>query len=86
MRYSITSKSMTLEQLDIDVKKVGATDVRAARLLGQIFCQLDEGQAKVLARVPGLTLKQLKEYKTDQVLATAPAAESILGDFGPAPT
>jgi serine protease AprX len=42
---------------------------------------MDEEQVRALARVAGLVLRQLKEYRTEQVLATAPPVESISDVF-----
>ena len=60
MRYSIISKGLTQAQLEAEAKKVGARDIRQAKLLGQVFCELDEEQAKRLALVPGLKVKPIK--------------------------
>ena len=81
MRYSVISKGMQLSQLEAEVKKVGATNVTQARLLGQIFCEIDEAQAKVLAAVPGLIVKPVKEYKTNQVMTSLPPVETISDVF-----
>jgi serine protease AprX len=68
---------MTLSQLEAEVKNVGAKDIRVAKLLGQIFCELDEEQAKALARVSGLVVKPVKEYRTDQVVTVAQPVETV---------
>ncbi|MDD4984680.1 MAG: S8 family serine peptidase [Dehalococcoidales bacterium] len=81
MRYSVISKGMQPAQLEAEVKKVGATNVTQARLLGQIFCELDEEQAKALATVTGLIVKPVKEYKTSQVTTTLPPVETISDVF-----
>jgi len=81
MRYAVISKGLTLEQLESEAKKIGAADVRKAKLLSQVFCELDEAQAEQLARVPGLAVKPLKEYKTDQVMTELPPVETISDVF-----
>ncbi|AQY72699.1 peptidase S8 [Dehalococcoides mccartyi] len=81
MRFAVISKGISSGQLETEVKKVGAGNIVKTKLVGQLFCEMDDEQAKALAQVPGLTLKPLKEYKTDQVLATAPAVESISDVF-----
>ena len=81
MRYAVISKGLAPVQLETEVKKVGAGNIVKTKLVGQLFCEMDDEQAKALAQVPGLILKPLKEYKTDQVLATAPAVESISDVF-----
>ena len=80
MRYSIISKGLTQSQLEREAKKVGARDIKSTRLLNQVFCEMDEGQAKALARVPGLVVKPVREFRTDQVV-TAPAVETISDVF-----
>jgi len=72
MRYSIISKGLTPAQLEIEAKRVGGRNIAKTKLLGQIFCELDEGQAKALSAVPGLVVKPIKEFKTEQVETTLP--------------
>ena len=72
MRYSIISKGLSPAQLEVEAKRVGARNIAKTKLLGQIFCELDEGQAKVLSMVPGLLVKPIKEFKTDQVETALP--------------
>ena len=81
MRYAVIAKGLTPTQLETEVKKAGAVDIVKTKLVGQIFCEMDEEQAKALAQVSGLILKQLKEYKTDQVLTSTPAVESLADVF-----
>ncbi len=80
MRYSVISKGVTQDQLEAEVRKVGARDITKAKLLGHIFCELDEEQAKALSRVPGLAVKPMQEYRTHQVI-TAPPVETISDVF-----
>jgi serine protease AprX len=81
MRYAIISKGLTLSQIEAEAKKVGASDIRQTKLLGQIFCELDEAQAKVLEAVPGLLVKPVKEYKTDQIITALAPVETISDVF-----
>jgi serine protease AprX len=81
MRYTIIAKGLTLSQLEAEAKKVGAKNIRATKLLGQIFCELDETQVQALTRIPGLTVKPIKEYSTDQVLTELPVVESLADVF-----
>jgi len=81
MRYAVISKGLNPAQLEAEVKKAGAESIVKTKLVGQIFCEMNEEQRKTLARVPGLILKQLKEYKTDQVLTTTQTVESISDVF-----
>jgi serine protease AprX len=73
MRYSVISKGLTPSQLEAEVKRVGGQDIVRTKLLGQVFCELDEEQAKALAKVAGLVVKPLKEFKAHQVMAALPA-------------
>jgi len=81
MRYAVISKGLSLEQLEAEAKKLGATDVKKTKLLSQVFCELDEAQAGKLAQVPGLKIKPLKEYKTDQVMTETPVVETVADVF-----
>jgi len=81
MRYSVISKGLPLQQLEAEVMKIGATDLRKTKLLGQVYCELDEEQAKNLSQVPGLKIKPLKLYKTDQVMTETPPVETISDVF-----
>ncbi len=81
MRYSVISKGISPAQLEAEVKKIGAVNVTQARLLGQIFCEMDEAQIKALAAVPGVIVKPIKEYKTNQVMTALPPVETISDVF-----
>jgi serine protease AprX len=77
MRYSIISKVLPLAQIEAEALRVGAKGITKTKLLSQIFCELDERQAEQLSRIPGVVLKPIKAYKSDQVMAVAPAAETV---------
>lgn len=81
MRYSIVSKGLTSDRLEAEAKKVGARNIKATRLLGQIFCELDREQAERLAQTPGLAVKALKEYRAEQVMTEAPPVETVSDVF-----
>ncbi len=81
MRYAVIAKGLSPLQLEMEVKKVGAGNIVKTKLVGQLFCEMDDEQAQLLADVTGLIVKPLKEYKTNQVVATAPAVESISDVF-----
>ncbi len=81
MRYSIISKGMTQAQLEAEARKAGAGNIRVTKLVGQVFCELTEEQARLLSQVSTLTIRPLKEYRTQQVVAQAPAVESISDVF-----
>jgi len=75
------AKGLTVEQLVAEAKRVGATNIVRTKLLGQIFCELNEEQAQKLARVPGLAVKPIKEYRTSQVMTALPPVETISDVF-----
>ena len=81
MRYAVISKGLTLEQIEAEAKKIGAIDVRKTKLISQVFCELDAAQATKLNAVPGLAVKLIKEYKTDQVMTELPPVETISDVF-----
>ena len=81
MRYAVISKGLSPAQLEAEVKKVGAQRIVNTRLMGQLFCEMDEEQAKALSKTPGLVLKQPKEYKADQTMMASPVVESITDVF-----
>jgi len=81
MRYAVISKGLSLSQIEVEALKVGAKGIRMTRLLNQVFCELDGSQAEKLARVPGLKVKPLKEYKTDQVVTEPPPVETLSDVF-----
>jgi serine protease AprX len=81
MRYSIVSKGLTQSQLEAEAKKAGARNIKATRLLGQIFCELDREQAERLGRISGLAVKALKEYRAEQVMTEVPPVETVSDVF-----
>jgi len=81
MRYSIVSKGLSLTQLEAEALKVGAKEVKTTRLLNQVFCELDDYQAKTLAQIPGLKIKPVKEYRADQVMTELPPVETLSDVF-----
>jgi len=68
MRYAIISKGLTLEQLEVEANKVGAGDIKEAKLLNQIFCELNESQVDALSKVPGLVVKSPKTLQPDVIM------------------
>jgi len=51
MRYIAKSDVWSLDMLEAELRRVGARNVKEARLLKQVFCDLDEAQAKALVQV-----------------------------------
>jgi len=81
MRYALISKGLPLDQIEAQAGKIGARQIRVTRLLGQVFCELDENQAKILAQVPGLKVKLVKEFRADQVATELPPVETLSDVF-----
>ncbi len=83
MRYSIISKGLTQSQLETEVLKIGARDIKPAQHVGQVFCELDNEEAKKLSQIPGLQVKPVKEFRVGQLLmqAAVPPAESVSDVF-----
>jgi len=81
MRYAVISKGLSLSQVEAEALRVGAKGIRTTRLLNQVFCELDTSQAERLARIPGLKVKPLKEYKADQVVTEPPPVETLSDVF-----
>jgi len=77
MRYAVIAKGLRPDQVEAELKKVGARDIARAKLIGQVFCELDEQQFKTLAAVAGLLVKPVKEYRSDQVMAATDPVETI---------
>jgi serine protease AprX len=67
--------------MEAEAKRVGAVNVTATRIVGQVFCELTEQQARALASVPGLTVKQVREFKTEQqATETLPSDVETISD------
>jgi serine protease AprX len=81
MRYSVVSKEMTSAQIASETEKAGARNITKTKILNGVFCDLDEAQARQLAQVPGLRVKPLKEYTTNQVMTEAPVVETVSDVF-----
>ncbi|WP_324664244.1 S8 family serine peptidase [Dehalococcoides mccartyi] len=81
MRYSVISKGMALERIETEIKRVGGRNTNKTVLLGQIFCEMDEDQAKALEKVPGLVVKLRKEYRTNQTLTELTSVQTISDVF-----
>jgi len=81
MRYAVIAKGLTPDRVEAELKKVGASDISRTKLLGQVFCELDEQQFKTLATVAGLLIKPVKEYRSDQVMAASAPVETLSDVF-----
>lgn len=81
MRYSVISKGLSPAQLEIEIRNVGGRDIVKTEILGHIFCELDEVQARALSGVSSLVVKPLKEFRTNQVMTELPPVETISDVF-----
>jgi len=63
MRYAIAYKGMSPTQVEAELRRAGATDIRVAQRISQVFCELDDAQVKKLACIPGLKVKPVREYR-----------------------
>lgn len=81
MRYSVIAKNLTPAQLEAEIKKAGGTDITSTKLLGHIFCELEDDQAKALSRVNGLMVKPVQAYRTHQVMTVLTPVETISDVF-----
>ncbi len=81
MRYAVVSRGLAPERLEAEVRRIGGRDITRTRLLGQVFCELDEEQVKVLSKVAGLAVKPVKEFRTDQMLTAARPVATVCDVF-----
>ena len=63
-RFAVTSEGRPLIELERLAKEHGATDIKYAPLLGQLFCTLDREAAIRLDDLPGLTVRPIKKVST----------------------
>lgn len=84
MRYAVISKGLSLDQVERECLNRGASNVRRAQALGQVFCEMSPEAAERLAQLPGLAVKELKKVKAGQVAIVprvpadyAPQAEAV---------
>ena len=81
MRYAIVYKGMSPTQVEAELRRAGATDIRVAQRISQVFCELNDTQAEKLSGVLGLKVKPVKEYRTDQVTTEIPPVETLSDVF-----
>jgi serine protease AprX len=74
MRYAVISKGLDLTMLKSEVMKVGAASIKESPLLNQIFCEMDEKQARDLSKTPGLRVKLVGSTYSDQITSVSPPA------------
>jgi len=75
MRYAVIPKGLSLEQVETELTRVGARGIKKTRLLGQLFCELNEGQLARLSQIPGLKVKPVKEIGSTRMMAPGPTTE-----------
>lgn len=66
MRYSVSSSSLTPKEVEIECKKVGATNIALKPLVKQVICDLTLEQ---VAGLSGLRVKTLKGIRAAVILA-----------------
>ena len=71
MRYSVISKGLTMVEVERECRKVGAKNIKPLSAMKQIFCELDEEQARRLSTVQGLKVKPVQKVVSDRI-APAP--------------
>ena len=67
MRYAISSETLTLEQLESEVRKAGGREIRRAPLVGQLFSELTSEQKDTLSHIPGIRVRGLKSFQVEQI-------------------
>ena len=75
MRYAVIPRGLSLEQIESELMKVGARGIKKTRLLGQLFCELDEGQVAMLSQIPGLKVRPVKEVGSTRMMTPEPTTE-----------
>ncbi len=68
MRYSVISKGLTVAEIERECKKVGARQIKVLPAMRQLFCELDEQQAKKLSLIQGLKIKPVRKVAADRVV------------------
>lgn len=67
MRYAIVSTGRPLAEIEELVRQHGGSDLRVLPCCAQVFATLDPGQAARLARLPGLAVREVGEFRAQQV-------------------
>jgi serine protease AprX len=75
MRYAIIPKELALDQVERECRGVGAKNIKPLPAAKQLFCDLDEEQAKKLSAVAGIKLKPVQKVATGSI---APAPNPAL--------
>ena len=75
MRYAVIPKGLSLEQVETELTRVGARGIKKTRLLGQLFCELDERQLARLSQIPGLKVRPVKEVGSTRMMVPGPTTE-----------
>lgn len=57
MRYVIISKGLPLSQVEAECLRLGAGNIKTARVSNQVFCDLEEAAVVRLGSIPGLSIK-----------------------------
>ncbi len=76
MRYAIVSKGLNIAEIEAEALKVGARNINRTKCLTEVFCELDQEQARRLSQVPGLKVKPVQEFRPEQVVMQTTALPS----------
>ncbi|GAI31855.1 unnamed protein product, partial [marine sediment metagenome] len=74
MRYSILSRTISIQDLEIKCRQAGALNIKPRPLMKQVFCDLDPSAAEKLSRTHGIKVSPVKAVKSSQTLAPAVSA------------
>jgi len=73
MRYALISKILPIDKLTEEATRIGAKNVKVAKLVNEVFCELDEDQIASLSKIPGIDIKRLVSYTPSQILSVVRA-------------
>lgn len=74
MRYSVSSPNLTPQQIEVECKKAGATNIVLKPLVRQVLCNLTEEQVKKLSI---LRVKELKDVRAAVISAPTLSDEAV---------
>lgn len=66
MRCAVVSKSMPLAEIEAHLRRLGARNVRVARVSRQVFCDLPAATFESLRSLPGVAVKRVGQVRTAQ--------------------
>ena len=75
MRYSVLSRTVSVQELEMLCRQSGASNIKPRPLMKQVFCDLEPGAAKELSKTHGVKISPIKPVKSSSLL-TAPVVEA----------